>query len=64
MGGFGSAILEFASENNYQAQIKRLGIPDKFIEHGTQPELHLECGFAPEDIIATAKQMCGLKVEA
>jgi len=34
-GGFGSAILEFASENNYQQPIKILGIPDIFIEHGT-----------------------------
>ena len=33
-GGFGSAILEFASENNYQNKIKVLGIPDEFIEHG------------------------------
>ena len=33
-GGFGSAILEFASKNNYQNKIKLLGIPDEFIEHG------------------------------
>ena len=33
-GGFGSAILEFASENNYLNKIKTLGIPDNFIEHG------------------------------
>ena len=40
-GGFGSAILEFAQENNYQNHtIKRLGIPDTFIEHGKVPELH------------------------
>ena len=38
-GGFGSAILEFASENNYQTPIKRLGIPDKFIEHGSVQKL-------------------------
>lgn len=34
IGGFGSAILEFASQNNYQNKIKVLGIPDEFIEHG------------------------------
>lgn len=44
-GGFGSAILEFMAENGYAAQVTRLGIPDKIIEHGTQEELHAECGF-------------------
>jgi len=38
-GGFGSSILEFASNNNYQVPIKILGIPDEFIEHGTVQEL-------------------------
>ena len=40
IGGFGSAILEFAQENNYSGKtIKRLGIPDTFIEHGNSDEL-------------------------
>lgn len=39
VGGFGSAILEFASKNNYTNNIKNLGIPDTFIEHGTTEEL-------------------------
>jgi 1-deoxy-D-xylulose-5-phosphate synthase len=42
-GGFGSAILEFASENNYATKIKTLGIPDEFIEHGTVDELQQYC---------------------
>jgi 1-deoxy-D-xylulose-5-phosphate synthase len=42
-GGFGSAILEFASENNYAIEIKTLGIPDEFIEHGTVDELQQYC---------------------
>lgn len=50
MGGFGSAILEFASDNNYQVSIKRLGIPDKIIEHGEQPQLHQECGYDKDAI--------------
>ena len=45
-GGFGSSVLEFASENNYQNKIKLLGIPDEFIEHGSifrlQHKLHLD----------------------
>jgi 1-deoxy-D-xylulose-5-phosphate synthase len=42
-GGFGSAIIEFASENNYKNTIKTLGIPDDFIEHGTVEELQQIC---------------------
>ncbi|MBS1950653.1 MAG: 1-deoxy-D-xylulose 5-phosphate synthase [Cytophagales bacterium] len=49
-GGFGSAILEFMAECNYQADVKRLGIPDFVIEHGEQIELHRECGIDPDGI--------------
>ncbi|SDX95135.1 1-deoxy-D-xylulose-5-phosphate synthase [Flavobacterium degerlachei] len=42
-GGFGTAILEFASRNNYSANMKTLGIPDEFIEHGTVDELQQYC---------------------
>ncbi len=44
-GGFGSAVLEYVSEKNYDVKLTRLGIPDRFIEHGTQSELIEECGF-------------------
>lgn len=41
VGGFGSAVIEFAQENNYSNKtIKRLGIPDTFIEQGSVEELH------------------------
>jgi 1-deoxy-D-xylulose-5-phosphate synthase len=43
-GGFGSAILEFASEHNYKNTIKILGIPDLFIEHGSVGELRASVG--------------------
>ncbi len=49
-GGFGSAILEFMAEHNYQAEVKRLGIPDRVVEHGEQHELHHECGYDVEGI--------------
>lgn len=39
-GGFGSAVLEFMSDNQYNVQVTRLGIPDTFIEHGTPEELY------------------------
>jgi len=54
VGGMGSAILEFMAEHNYNAQIKRLGIPDEVIEHGEQKELYSECGFDTNKIIKTA----------
>ncbi|MEZ0005400.1 1-deoxy-D-xylulose-5-phosphate synthase [Flavobacterium sp. 28YEA47A] len=38
-GGFGSAITEFAAQNNYTKKIEILGIPDEFIEHGSINEL-------------------------
>lgn len=49
-GGFGSAILEFASENNYQNKIKLLGIPDKFIEHGSVLKLQEETSLDIESL--------------
>lgn len=39
-GGFGSAVLEFMADNGYFPKIKRIGIPDTFVEHGTQAELY------------------------
>jgi 1-deoxy-D-xylulose-5-phosphate synthase len=50
MGGMGSAILEFIADHGYNARLKRLGIPDKFIEQGSVPELHHECGYDAEGI--------------
>jgi 1-deoxy-D-xylulose-5-phosphate synthase len=49
-GGFGSAILEFASDNHYTPAIERMGIPDYFVAHGTQKELYHECGYDTEGI--------------
>ncbi|MDO6437957.1 1-deoxy-D-xylulose-5-phosphate synthase [Cyclobacterium sp. 1_MG-2023] len=63
MGGFGSAVLEWMMDHGYQARIKRLGIPDKVIEHGEQIELHHECGFDASGILQTVKDMMNLNVE-
>ncbi len=49
-GGFGSVVLEFMAQNSYTAQVKRLGIPDAFIEQGTQKELHKICGYDADGI--------------
>ena len=50
-GGMGSAVLEFMADNSYQPNISRIGIPDKFIEHGTIPELYRICGMDEESIV-------------
>lgn len=49
-GGMGSAILEFMADNGYTPQIRRIGIPDIFVEHGTLAELHHLCGMDEESI--------------
>ena len=61
-GGMGSAILEFISENGFHTKVKRLGVPDRFIDHGTVEELYRECGMDQESIISTAKAMMKSKV--
>jgi 1-deoxy-D-xylulose-5-phosphate synthase len=57
IGGMGTAVLEFMADNGYTAQVKRLGIPDKFIDHGEQLELHAECGFDITGIKKSVKEM-------
>lgn len=56
-GGVGSAVLEFMVDNGYTSQIRRLGIPDRLVEHGEQEELHKECGFDAEGIVETVLSM-------
>jgi len=55
IGGFGSSILEFIAENNYQnIYLKRLGIPDNFVEHGKVSELNKIVGL---DITSIKKEI-------
>ncbi|MCX6249450.1 MAG: 1-deoxy-D-xylulose-5-phosphate synthase [Bacteroidetes bacterium] len=56
-GGLGSAVLEFMSDHNYQSTVKRLGIPDYFVEQGTIHELQHECGFDSEGICCTIRML-------
>ncbi len=62
IGGLGGAVLEFFSDKGYSTQVKRLGIPDKFIDHGTQMELYKECGFDPESIKKLAMKLVRSKL--
>ena len=56
-GGFGSAVLEFMAENDYKAEIIRMGIPDSFIEHGTPDELYASIGLSTEGIEKKINEM-------
>ena len=49
-GGFGSAVLEFASEHKYQNNIKIIGIPDNFVAHGSISELQHKIGLNPSNL--------------
>ena len=53
-GGFGSAIVEFAAHHNYNVEIRTLGLPDKFIEHGSPDELYKLCGLDYESLAKAA----------
>jgi 1-deoxy-D-xylulose-5-phosphate synthase len=56
-GGFGSAVIEFMCDNSYSAEVRRLGIPDYFVEQGTQEELYHECGYDREGIEKVIREM-------
>jgi 1-deoxy-D-xylulose-5-phosphate synthase len=61
IGGFGSAVLEFMADHHYQSNVVRMGMPDKIIEHGEQPELYTECGFDAKGIQKMVKSVLGVR---
>ncbi|MFA7421141.1 MAG: 1-deoxy-D-xylulose-5-phosphate synthase [Melioribacteraceae bacterium] len=61
LGGFGSAVLEYFSEKNYKNDILRIALPDNFVDHGTQEELHKILGIDPEGIYAKVKNLINPK---
>lgn len=56
-GGMGSAILEFMSDHGYTPEVKRLGIPDCFVQHGAVQELYAICGIDETNIYRTIIQL-------
>lgn len=50
VGGFGSAVAEYFISKKYKNDVEMIGLPDKFIDHGTQAELHHLLGIDPEGI--------------
>ena len=49
-GGFGAAVLEFMADAEKRCRVLRFGIEDKFIEHGSCPQLLEKCGLTPQQI--------------
>ena len=49
-GGLGSAVLEFFADHGYEVEVKRVGIPNKFVMHGTVAELRQICGMDAQSI--------------
>ena len=43
-GGLGSAVLEYLSDHDHATRVRRIGVPDTFVEHGSIPELYHLCG--------------------
>jgi 1-deoxy-D-xylulose-5-phosphate synthase len=62
VGGLGSAVIEYMNDNSYKAKVIRLGIPDRFVEHGTQEELYKECGFDAAGILTAARNLVQSKI--
>ena len=51
IGGFGSAVRQWLDDNDIMIRFTQLGIPDRFIEHGSVPELEKICGLDPDSIL-------------
>jgi len=57
IGGFGSAVLESASDQRLDTRkLRRLGIPDRFIEHGNRESLLSQCGLGPNEIVNACRE--------
>lgn len=60
MGGMGSAVLEFMADNGYKPNVKRLGIADAFVQHGSVKELRALCGIDENAIYQAITQILTL----
>ncbi|MBQ4814143.1 1-deoxy-D-xylulose-5-phosphate synthase [Pseudoalteromonas luteoviolacea] len=55
-GGAGSAVSEFFAQSKITQPVMHLGIPDEFIKHGTQAQMHSEMGLDSEGILSSANR--------
>ena len=63
-GGFGSGVWETLNEMGVQARILRVGLPDRFVTHGSPSLLHAEVGFTPERIAERVAKAIGERSSA
>jgi len=63
-GGFGSAVIEYLMKSGAQCKVRSLGIPDNFIEHGSQAELWNECGYDAAAIVQAVTEMINTPIES
>lgn len=56
-GGLGTAVMEYMAEEGYKPSIRRLGLPDRFIEHGSVPQLLKICNIDADAIVRTLDLM-------
>lgn len=61
-GGLGSAVMEFMADNGYTPVIKRLGLPDSFIEHGSTPQLLHLCHIDENAVVETLESLTDNKI--
>ena len=55
IGGMGTAVLEFMADHGYAVRVKRIGIPDRFVEHGNVQELYKLCQMDEDGIVKQLK---------
>lgn len=58
-GGFGSAVLEWMTDHGFRVGVTRLGLPDKFVEHGTVSQLQHIVGIDADSITAAISKAAG-----
>lgn len=58
VGGAGSAVNEFVLNNKLDARVKNLGLPDKFLQHGTREEVLKDAGLDEDGILVSIKEFC------
>ena len=56
-GGLGSAVVEYMADNGFTPVIRRMGLPDRFIEHGSTPQLLHLCHIDEDAIISTLYEL-------
>jgi 1-deoxy-D-xylulose-5-phosphate synthase len=58
-GGFGSAVVELLTDNGVMVPVRRIGLPDEFIEHGTVPVLRSLVGLTADRVAEAARDLMG-----